>query len=63
MTSSEPVRVVLKLVPGEETISGRIAVDDVSEGDFYGWLELIDRLQRAIGGPVTKQGEEARYGL
>jgi len=32
---------------GAETISGLIAVEGAPAGTFYGWLELIDRLERA----------------
>jgi hypothetical protein len=38
---------VLQLEHDERTISGRIAVSDHPERDFYGWLELIRQLQRA----------------
>jgi hypothetical protein len=58
VTSSEPVRVVLELAHNQRTISGRIAIDDTPRGDFYGWLELIDRLQRATGIPGTERGED-----
>ena len=47
MSKPEPVRVVLELEYDERTISGRIAVNDSPCPDFYGWLELIDRLERA----------------
>jgi hypothetical protein len=58
VTSSEPVRVLLELTNDERTISGRIAVDEIPCGDFYGWLELIDRLQRATGIPGTERGAQ-----
>jgi hypothetical protein len=38
---------VLELELDERTISGRIVVNDHPGRDFYGWLELIDRLERA----------------
>jgi hypothetical protein len=47
MNMRAPVRVVLELELDEHTISGRIAVNDNPECDFYGWLELIHKLQRA----------------
>ena len=49
MNPREPVRVVLELEHERDqpTISGRIAVNDNPECDFYGWLELIRQLQRA----------------
>jgi hypothetical protein len=52
-----PVKVVLELEHDERTICGRIVVNDHPGRDFYGWLELIDRLERATdrespdGGP------------
>jgi hypothetical protein len=60
VTSSEPVRVVLELTDSEHTISGRITVDDTPRGDFYGWLELIGRLQRATGVPGAERADEDR---
>jgi hypothetical protein len=47
MNTREPVRVVLELEHDEPTISGSIAVNDNPEHGFYGWLELIHKLQRA----------------
>ena len=47
MNRPEPVRVELELEHDERTISGRIVVNDHPGRDFYGWLELIDRLERA----------------
>jgi hypothetical protein len=54
---------VLELDRNEQTISGRIAVDDVPGADFYGWLELISRLGRVAGSPAANQSEEAGHGL
>jgi hypothetical protein len=53
----EPVRVELVLEHDEHTISGRIAVNDKPGPDFYGWLELIDRLERATDSRLTHKGE------
>jgi arsenite methyltransferase len=56
VSSSEPVRIVLELEHDEHTISGRIAAADAAARDFYGWLELIDRLERATGAAGSGSG-------
>ena len=56
MNTREPVRVVLELEHDERTISGRIAVNDDPERDFYGWLELIHKLERATGSESPHDG-------
>ncbi|HEX4008360.1 MAG TPA: hypothetical protein VHX62_00040 [Solirubrobacteraceae bacterium] len=38
------------------TISGQIAVSDGAPVDFFGWLDLIDRLERAAGLPGAGPG-------
>jgi hypothetical protein len=48
---------MLELHHDERTISGRIAVDDNPPRSFYGWLELIDRLERAKDGGLPHKGE------
>jgi hypothetical protein len=42
---------VLELEHNGHTISGRIVVDDAAQSDFYGWLGLIERLERATDRP------------
>jgi hypothetical protein len=44
-----PVRVVLDVTQETGTISGRLAVDGAPASLFYGWLELIDALERVAG--------------
>jgi hypothetical protein len=58
MNPREPVRVVLELEHERDqpTISGRIAVNDNPECDFYGWLELIHKLQRATDSESPHKG-------
>lgn len=51
MSVPEPVRVVVEIQHTTDTVEGRIAVGDGSSSHFYGWLELIDRLERAAVGP------------
>ena len=41
-----PVRVVLEIVRTSRTISGKLAIDGASTCCFYGWLELLDALER-----------------
>jgi hypothetical protein len=40
-------RVVIDIVQGADTVSGRVAVGDGAATEFFGWIELIDRLQSA----------------
>jgi hypothetical protein len=47
---------VLELEHDERTISGRIAVSDNPERNFYGWLELIRQLQRATDSDSPDKG-------
>jgi hypothetical protein len=42
------VRIVLELERIGTTIRGQLAVGDAAEGEFFGWLELIGRLERAV---------------
>ena len=47
MIFQEPVRVVLEIRRTRPTVSGQLAVDGAPASGFYGWLELIDELERA----------------
>jgi hypothetical protein len=47
----EPVHVVLEIERSSDTISGRLAVGSGAPSRFYGWLELIDRLERSVNPP------------
>lgn len=38
----------LEIERGEQTISGLVAVEGAEPSDFYGWLELIGQLERAL---------------
>ncbi len=42
------VRFVLSIESGAPTISGRLALPDGSESGFFGWLELISRIEREL---------------
>jgi hypothetical protein len=50
MESEPPVRVLVEIHKTGKTVTGQVAVEGASASDFFGWLELIDRLERAAGG-------------
>ena len=39
------------------TVSGRVAVGDQAATEFFGWLELIERLQSAAGTPPADRAD------
>ena len=39
---------VVDLEQTDETVKGHITVAGASSTEFFGWLELIDRLDRAV---------------
>jgi hypothetical protein len=43
----QSIRVVLEIEGNMQTISGRLSVVGGTATPFYGWLELIDKLERA----------------
>ncbi len=45
---------VIDIVQTTGTVSGRMAVGNAAATEFFGWLELIDRLQCAAG-TTTKE--------
>jgi hypothetical protein len=47
MGEDGPVQVVVELERTGSTISGHVAVAGAPPRGFFGWLELIDRLERA----------------
>jgi hypothetical protein len=47
MRVSERVRVVLDIDRTERAISGHLSVDGAAAVEFFGWLELIDGIERA----------------
>jgi hypothetical protein len=47
MPGEQSVRVLVEIRHTGQTISGQVAVEGASPNDFFGWLELIDRLERA----------------
>lgn len=48
MSPREPLQVVVDLEQTDETVKGHITVAGASSTEFFGWLELIDRLDRAV---------------
>jgi hypothetical protein len=49
MRTEGPVEVVLAIERTAGTISGQLAIGEEEPVGFFGWLELIDRLERAAG--------------
>lgn len=49
----DPVRVTVEIESTVETISGKVSVDGAPASAFYGWLELIDKLERAASGRIA----------
>jgi hypothetical protein len=48
MSTSKPLQVVVDLEQTDETVKGHITVAGAPTTAFFGWLELIDRLDRAV---------------
>jgi hypothetical protein len=51
MQPHESVRVTIEFQPTIETISGSVGPEGAAASPFYGWLELIDRLERLVTVP------------
>jgi hypothetical protein len=56
---TEPVRAVVDVERTTGPVQGQIAVGAAASGGFCGWLELIDRLDRAAS-LCSAEGEGAR---
>jgi hypothetical protein len=52
--------VLVELRHAGNTVSGQVAVEGASPIGFFGWLELIDRLERAAGGEERSALSESR---
>ena len=48
MVDPKAVRVTIDVERSNDTISGRLSTAGAAPAPFYGWLELIDHLERAI---------------
>ena len=64
MPGEQSVRVLLDIRHTGKTVSGQVAVEGSSPSDFFGWLELIDRLERASEwagrAPLAEPDDERR---
>ncbi len=49
IVAQHPVRLSIELVRAGDTVRGQIAVEGSRPEEFFGWLELIDRITRASG--------------
>jgi hypothetical protein len=47
VTDSWAVQAMVEIEHSGNTIKGKLAIEDAPATEFYGWLELIDRLERA----------------
>jgi hypothetical protein len=56
MSTSRGMRVIVDIERTATTVSGQIAVSDGTPVAFFGWLDLIDRLERAAGLPGPGPG-------
>lgn len=56
----EPVHVVLDLEHTDGTISGQLSIAGDRPTSFHGWLELIDRLERAAEGRCMPPDDPAQ---
>jgi hypothetical protein len=48
MSPGEPLQVVVDIERTDATVMGQITVAGTAATAFFGWLELIDRLDRAV---------------
>jgi hypothetical protein len=48
------MRVIVDIERSATTVTGQITAGDVTPVDFFGWLELIDRLARAADTPQRR---------
>jgi hypothetical protein len=48
MSFEPPVQVLVEIRHTDQTVGGEISVEGAPAMDFFGWLELIDRLERAV---------------
>jgi hypothetical protein len=55
MFSKQQVRALVEIEQNHRTISGQLTINDAPATEFYGWLELIDALERAAGPTVCAE--------
>ncbi len=51
MVAGSRVHVTVEIERTAATVSGQTAVEHAAAVEFYGWLELIDQLEGALGQP------------
>ena len=56
VSTAERIRAVIDIERGESTIRGRLAINDAPARGFFGWLELIDLLERATSPSAAPPG-------
>ena len=56
VSTAERIRAVIEIERGERTISGQLAINDAPAKGFFGWLELIDLLERATSPSAAPPG-------
>jgi hypothetical protein len=59
MSTSRRMRVIVDIERSATTVSGQITIGEVTPVEFFGWIELIDRLDRAAGAPASGIGPGA----
>jgi hypothetical protein len=42
------VEVIVQIGRSDETVSGQVTAPGAPGAEFFGWLELMDRLERAV---------------
>lgn len=63
MSDGPRMRVIVDIERGARTVSGQITVCDGGPSDFFGWLELIDGLERAAGPiPANRERQDQTAG-
>ena len=60
MAGRHPTRLSIDLQSTGDTVCGWIAIDRSEPDEFFGWLDLIDRITRAAGTgePVANDASE-----
>jgi hypothetical protein len=48
MEGGESVEVILQIGHNDGTVSGQVTAPGSPKAEFFGWLELMDRLERAV---------------
>jgi hypothetical protein len=54
--TAERIRAVIEIERAERTISGQVMINGAPARGFFGWLELIDLLERATSPSAAPRG-------